>query len=149
MQFKTPQPMREEHHELHAELEKLTTAGGKVGAAAQGVARALHAHFEREEEIAMPPLSLLEPLAQGKITAEMAEVWKMSDALKAELPRMLEEHAAVKAALEKLSSAAREEGNPGAERFAEKLALHAQTEEQVFYPATILVGEYLKLKLKA
>jgi hypothetical protein len=32
--------------------------------------------------------------------------------------------------------------------FAEKLALHAQTEEEVLYPAAILVGEYLKLKLK-
>lgn len=148
MQFKIPDAMKEEHHELHAELEPLTRAGGKVGAAAQGVARVLHAHFEREEEIAMPPLSLLEPLAQGKITAEMAEVWKMTDALKTELPRMLEEHAAVKAALEKLASAAREEGNLGAARFAEKLALHAKTEEQVFYPATILIGEYLKLKLK-
>ena len=27
--------------------------------------------------------------------------------------------------------------------FAEKLTMHAQTEEQVLYPAAILVGEYL------
>jgi len=27
--------------------------------------------------------------------------------------------------------------------------LHAQTEEEVLYPAAILVGEYLKLKLKS
>jgi hypothetical protein len=27
------------------------------------------------------------------------------------------------------------------------LILHARTEEQVFYPAAILIGEYLKLKL--
>jgi hypothetical protein len=33
-------------------------------------------------------------------------------------------------------------------RFAEKLMLHAKTEEEVLYPAAILVGEYLKLKLE-
>lgn len=33
-------------------------------------------------------------------------------------------------------------------RFAEALRLHAEAEEEVFYPAAILVGEYLKLKLR-
>ena len=32
--------------------------------------------------------------------------------------------------------------------FAEKLTLHAQTEEEVLYPASILVGDYLKLRMK-
>ena len=31
--------------------------------------------------------------------------------------------------------------------FADKLILHAQTEEEVSYPTAILIGEYLKLKL--
>lgn len=30
--------------------------------------------------------------------------------------------------------------------FAEKLKLHAKNEEDVLYPAAILVGEYLKLR---
>lgn len=30
----------------------------------------------------------------------------------------------------------------------EKLMLHAQTEEEVLYPTALLIGEYLKLKLK-
>jgi hypothetical protein len=32
-------------------------------------------------------------------------------------------------------------------RFAETLRLHAQTEEEVFYPTAIVIGEYLKLRL--
>lgn len=31
--------------------------------------------------------------------------------------------------------------------FAEKLKLHAQTEEEVLYPAAILLGEHLKRTL--
>lgn len=30
--------------------------------------------------------------------------------------------------------------------FAEKLNLHAKNEEEVLYPAAIIVGEYLKLR---
>lgn len=33
-------------------------------------------------------------------------------------------------------------------RFVEKLVLHARTEEEVLYPASILTGEYIGLKLK-
>lgn len=40
--------------------------------------------------------------------------------------------------------AARAEGHPEHVHFAEKLVLHAKTEEEVLYPATILLGEYLK-----
>ncbi len=147
MKFQIPQPMKEEHDELHNNLKKAVMAGGKVGEAARGVAQALHAHFEREEQFALPPLGLLTALSEGKITPEMAEVFKMTDTLKAELPHMLEEHKAIVAALEKLIAASKQEKKMEHARFAEQLMLHAQTEEQVSYPTTILIGEYLKLKL--
>lgn len=67
----------------------------------------------------------------------------MTRRLKAELPDMLDEHRQIVAALDKLRLAAREAGRPEYEAFAEALTLHAQTEEQVLYPAAILVGEYL------
>ena len=50
---------------------------------------------------------------------------------------------------EALTSAATEEGHNEHARFAQKLILHARTEEEVLYPAAILLGEYLKLKGKA
>jgi hypothetical protein len=50
-------------------------------------------------------------------------------------------------ALRRLISAAKREKKPEHARFAEKLMLHAKTEEEVLYPAAILIGEYLKLRL--
>lgn len=147
MKFQIPQPMKEEHEELHVELRKAVMAGGKVGETANAVAHVLHPHFEREEKFALPPLGLLSALAEGKIVPEMAEVFTMTDTLKAELPQMLEEHKAIVAALEKLKAAAKQEKKPEVAHFAEKLVLHALTEEQVSYPTAILIGEYLKLKL--
>lgn len=149
MEFNIPQPMRLEHHELHADLIKATKEEGRIGNAAKRVAKVLHAHFVNEEAYAIPPLALLPALSEGRVTPEMREVLAMTDRLKADLPKMLEEHKEIVAALKKLIAAAKKENKPKYVRFAEKLMLHAQTEEEVSYPAAILVGEYVRLKLTA
>lgn len=147
MEFKIPHPMQAEHEELHHELKAAINSGGETGRAARRVAQALHIHFESEEKYALPPLGLLPALAEGKITPEMAEVFTMTDMLKAQLPHMLAEHQDIVAALQKMIEAAKQEGKTEAVTFAEKLMLHAQNEEEVSYPTAILIGEYLKLKL--
>ena len=78
----------------------------------------------------------------------MAAVLAMTDRLKAERQQMLREHKAIVAALEKLVAVAKAENKLEHANYAEKLMLHAQNEEEVLYPAAILVGEYLKMKLK-
>ncbi len=148
MKFEIPIPLQAEHQELHARLVKATQAPGEVGEAAREVARLLHPHFVREEEFALPPLALLAVLARGAVAAEMAEVLSMTRRLKAELPGMLAEHQQIVGALERLRSAARAAGLSEHEHFAEALVLHAQTEEQVLYPAAILVGEHVARSLR-
>jgi hypothetical protein len=136
-----------EHQDLHAQLERVIQAGGEVGASATRVAEALHAHFVGEERYALPPLALLPALAAGRVAPEMGSIVALTETLKAELPQMLAEHRAIVAALDALSEAARRDGSAEALAFAQKLRLHAQTEEELLYPAAILVGEYVKLKL--
>jgi len=147
MEFKIPQPLKVEHDELHAELVKATQAGGKIEEAAKAVAKALHPHFVKEEEYALPPLGLLSVLADGKITPDMGDVFRMTDRLKTELGEMLGEHKTIVALLEKLTEVAKKEKKEEVAHFAQKLVLHAKTEEEVLYPTAILIGEYLKLKL--
>lgn len=78
---------------------------------------------------------------------EMRAVLPMTDRLQTELQQMLGEHKAIVAALQNLVDAAKRENQMAYAHFAEKLMLHAQTEEEVLYPTAILIGEYLKLKL--
>lgn len=144
MKMEIPGSLKREHEELHEALVRATRAGGDTGEAAKEVARALHSHFEKEEAFALPPLGLLSSLAEGKVSSEMAEAMEMTDRLKSELPKMLEEHQAVVATLRRLREAARREQKPEAARFVEALTLHARTEEEVLYPCAILIGEYLK-----
>ncbi|MBI4636020.1 MAG: hemerythrin domain-containing protein [Candidatus Rokubacteria bacterium] len=147
MEFRIPRPLTVEHAELHAELRRATKVKGQVGAAAARVAELLHPHFVKEEEYALPPLGLLGALARGEVTEDMRAVLPMTDRLRTELPHMLAEHRAVVGALRKLSAAAKRARRPGVVRFAEKLVLHARTEEEVLYPAAILVGDYVRRRL--
>jgi hemerythrin superfamily protein len=148
MEIEIPQSLKVEHEELHNQLVKATEEGGKVGEAARAVAKVLHPHFEKEEEYALPPLGILSFLSQpDKIVQEMKSVLIMTDRLKADLSHMVEEHKQIVAALDNLIDIANKENKTQVVQFAEKLKLHAQTEEQVLYPTAILIGEYLKLKL--
>lgn len=141
-----PTALKAEHEKLHADLSAATTLAGKTGKAAKHVAAVLHEHFVSEEEFALPPLALLASIAEGRVTPEMRSVIALTDRLKAEMPRMLSEHEAIVRALDELGRAAASERHPEVNRFVEELKAHAQSEEQVTYPAAILVGEWLKLK---
>ena len=144
-----PQSLQVEHRAIHEALEAAIKAPGRTGAAAREVAAVLGPHFTREDEIALPPLGLLAPLARGERPAGMSEALAMSDALRKELPRMLAEHKQIRAATEKLRAAAREEKAPAHEQFAEELLLHAQSEEEVLYPAAVLVGDIIRARTTA
>jgi hypothetical protein len=144
MELVVPASLRMEHQEVHRELAAATKMSGPVGEAARAAAKVLHPHFVDEEAFALPPLALLGPLAGGELVSEAVAAIAMAARLKAELPRMLAEHRAIAAALERLAKAARSAGDVEVLRLAEKIAAHAKAEEEVMYPAAILVGEHLK-----
>ena len=142
-----PQSLQTEHKALHVALTAATQAPGRVGAAAKELAAVLGPHFTREDEIALPPLGLLAPLAAGERPAGMEEALAMADAVRKELPQMLEEHQQIRVATERLRTAARQENLLVHQQFAEDLALHARSEEEVLYPAAILVGDIVRARL--
>jgi Hemerythrin HHE cation binding domain len=146
-----PASVRAEHEAIHAALVAATKAPGGVGTAAQALAKILHPHFEREEQIALPPLGLLARLAAGDRVpdAELSEALTMADTLKREMPRMLEEHERIRAAVGNLRKAAAAAGARAQEEFTAELALHAQTEEEVLYPAAILVADVVRARQRA
>lgn len=141
-----PSSLTAEHHELHESLARLVAAGGSVGAAAEAVEKALKPHFEKEEAYAMPPLGALAALRQGKPVPNARAIMAMSARLKRDYPAMLNEHKAIKVKLSALEQAGKTEGNSDAVEFASMLKMHAMNEEQVLYPAAILVGDHLRLR---
>jgi hypothetical protein len=141
-----PESIRSEHEAIHSALVAATHAPGRVGMAAKALADVLHPHFVREEEIALPPLALLAPLAAGDAVPEAisSTADEMTRALRVEMPRMLEEHVRIRAAVAELRAAAESAGAAAQVELADELALHARTEEEVLYPSALLVGDLLR-----
>lgn len=141
----TPESIASEHRELHETLARATNQRGDLGTSARELERVLAPHFKREEEIATPPLGLLPELAKGSVTPDMKEVLPLTQALERELPQMLREHEAIRLAAKRFKAAAERSGRAEYVRFADQLAAHAAQEEQILYPAAVLVGRYVSL----
>ena len=140
-----PASIEREHKELHARLAAATKAGGKTADAAKKLADLLHPHLAKEEQYALPPLGMLRAFSHGEVPANAEQVIALTERFRAEYPRMLEEHEAIVGAVGDLLVASRAEGHDGVAEFARSLLNHAQSEEEVLYPTTILIGEYMKL----
>jgi hypothetical protein len=144
-QIEIPESMRQEHEQIHSALVAASEQPGAVGEAARALAEVLHPHFVREEQIALPPLGLLESLARVEYEPWMRDVLPMTDSLEAEWSQMLREHEVIGAAAVRLEEVARVEGDTEVERLARTLQLHARTEEEVYYPAAVLVGTVVRM----
>ncbi len=144
-----PQSLRVEHEHLHQRLEALVNKTGTVGQSAKKLAAVLDPHFEKENAEALPLLGLLAPVGRGEISETMRPAIEASRTLKAAMPQMIAEHKAIKLALDDLRKAGESSKDNDATKFAEELSLHAQTEEDVLYPAAILVGAYIETQLRS
>ena len=86
-------------------------------------------------------------MAGGDISPGMADALAHTGWLRKNIASMLDEHRMIAGALEELLKAAGPVAPPELVSFAEALLNHARLEEEVLYPAAIVAGEYLKLRL--
>jgi Hemerythrin HHE cation binding domain len=146
MTIGVPRSIAADHKDLRARLEEVLRRGGRTGAAAGRLRERLRPHFEKEESFALPPLGLVEELADGGVPSDADAAIAMAERLRQERAGMLRDHASIVEALAVLRDAATEEKRPQAIELADALTLHGRLEEEILYPAAILVGEFLKLK---
>ena len=139
-----PVSIKAEHEKIREALLAATRLADPVGKAARDLAAVLHPHFVREEQMALPPLGALRALASGAPVDAGATIAAMSDSLRAELPRMLVEHIAIRDAVVHVRAVALKAGAQTVVELADALAAHALTEEEVLYPAAIVVGDLLR-----
>lgn len=136
--------MQKEHEELHEELRKATRMPGEVGRAAKKVAEVLHPHFERENELALPVIGVARELAEGKTSPDFPKALELSVKFRREYRKMLREHREIVNVLDELAKAAMKAKKQDVVEFTRKLKLHAQTEEDLTYPAVLMIGKLLK-----
>ncbi len=142
-----PNSLQAEHEELRADLDEAIRIGGRISEIARGVEPLMQTHFRKEDNNVFLALGILQSAAQGQVTPAMREMVVMAERLKTELPEMLAEHVEIRKSLERLGQVATEEGRPRIASFAAKLLRHARLEEEVLYPAAVVLGEYLRCRL--
>lgn len=146
MPLAVPEPLRLEHEEMHDALARASHEPGLIGDSAKRLLRIMKPHVDKEETFALPPLGMLHQLVRGIHSPEEEAAVIMAWRLREDLDNMLAEHRVIGAALEELLAAATAEQRVEYAELARKVLHHMQTEEQVLYPATILVGDYLRGK---
>jgi hypothetical protein len=101
-------------------------------------------HFVKEEQLALPPLAVLPALADGRPIPDRARILDLATRLQAELPAMIEEHRSIGEAVEAMVAAAEAADRPDIAELGEEILHHARSEEEITYPAAVLVGRYLR-----
>ena len=144
MALATPSVIKEEHEELHRLLSKLSAIRGRVGEEARKVEEVLKPHFEKEEELALPLLGLLKNIAEEKPVEDPQRAAELADKFAAEYEKMLQEHIEIAKALESLETAARRAKKRTVLSFAKNLRRHAKLEEEILYPAALLIRKSLR-----
>jgi hemerythrin HHE cation binding domain-containing protein len=135
-----------DHGDIHDRLARAARELGPIGAASQRVAGYFDRHVEAEERLVVPLLELLQPVAQGKLNERMAQAMPLFAEFEAHLKDMVAEHHMISAALEKLVEAAHAADRAEFAALAARLVAHMRLEEEVLYPAALLVGRYLNLR---
>jgi hypothetical protein len=140
-----PLSLLDEHAEIVMSLRSAIEAGGAVAAAARDVLEIVEPHMRHEQELALAPLRLLPRLADGEVTADMTPLIAVTDRLRAGIPALRKEHVALRRALEGLWETAWREGKPEYAFVAQRINRHITVDEEVLFPAALLVGNYLRL----
>lgn len=149
-----PQSIASGHDALYARMKAATRAEGEVGEAARAAMEVLGPHFEKEEAYALPQLGVVAALVGAPLAPDAGslepgqreDLIERTERLRAELPQMLEEHERIASALEELRRKAEAAGDNDLARLAEEIGDHARMEEEVLYPAALLVGDHARLR---
>jgi hypothetical protein len=142
-----PSSIMEEHKNLLDRAYQFTLLPDSTGIAALKLYEMMIHHFNEEEDFAFPPLGVLPMLASEEVPEKVEEIIRLTERLQSQMPVMLAEHQMAGVYLDELKQVASEEYLPQIIKFETDLHRHAAFEEEVLFPAAILVGEYLKLNL--
>ena len=142
MPLQVPVSLKSAHEGLYAALKRAMREPGRSGEAARRVMQVMDGHMMREEKFALRPLGLLRALVHGETPAELAEAAELVQNLKTEMPQMIDEHRQIAELLRLFAREAQTEGKHEYVELAEDLIQHAHLEEDVLYPAALLVGKY-------
>jgi hypothetical protein len=142
-----PASIKQEHELLLGQMDEI--AADTTNKAAAKLKELLQHHFEEEENYVLPTLGLLPMLANGKVPDESKAILEMTGKFRKQYTHIGAEHQLIKAYLEEMKKNSDKNNTDKIVQFETRLLAHAATEEEILFPTTILIGEFLELKTGA
>ena len=139
MDLRIPSSLKMEHEGLYEELNRAARITGDIGMAAMSAFKIFQHHMSREEEFAFPPLHLLHSIAEKSVDTEFTGVIKLCDTLKDQMPALLKEHDEMRRSLHEMNDIAMKEQRPEYASLAKRLMQHLTLEEEIYYPASLMI----------
>ncbi len=141
------QAIRLDHEETIRHLTAISSRKTPVGPIAKEALAVVRKHHADELAFILPPLVLLQSLADGKVSNDMRWAIAMADRVKSEKEAIFATHAKITDLMNKLLLAAEKVHDRDAIEFAESAVTDSLSDMELQEPMTLLIGEYLRAKL--
>ena len=145
--FRAPKSLQLSHDEVRAGFVRATMGGGPIAAAAKRLAKISLPHFDGEEKFVFPVLGLLPDLKNGFVQQEMADLLPLIADFRTRFDSLEKQHESIRSAIENLLEASHRSNNREVAKFAYNLRIHERIEDEVIFPAVMLIGNYLRERL--
>jgi hemerythrin-like domain-containing protein len=141
VKLKVPESLREEHEAFVDGLKSRSTSKDETGVALRRLLKLLEPHVEKEDELVLPLLGALQGMAAGRSPDSPTTTMRSYEKYAGQYASMFAEHEPIRQALKRARTAARKEGHEDVVEILDALAHHSRVEEEVLYPAALLIGK--------
>jgi len=145
----TPSFIKREHEQLLEHVQAFTLFQDSAGLVAIKLHEIMEHHFQEEEDYVLPPLGLLPLLAGGQLPENSREIIGLTDKLQSQLSHLNAEHQLIKAHMDEMLKTSAAFNHPEIKEFEKQLLQHAKVEEEIYFPAALVIGENLKVKTQS
>jgi hypothetical protein len=140
-----PSGIKKEHESLLQQIQALAAYQDSTGVRARKLQELMIHHFKEEETYVLPQLGLLDALTRDEMPEETQKIIQLSEQFRSQRTHISAEHQMIKAHLGEMAIAAKSDSHY-INTFLKEIERHAALEEEVFFPASILVGDYITMK---
>src|SRR5664280_1771377 len=150
--LQVPQSIRYEHDQIIKDLTNFAKREVAHAAAVQKALTVIKAHYAKEEAFVLPPLALLPQIAKGAlskdtISKDMAPAIAMAERTSAALPELQNEHLQITSLMNDFIEAGKADHDEELTQLATRVAIQSLNDFEITQPTTILIGDYLRLRL--
>lgn len=139
----SPGVLIKQHEYLLAKAKSLSANKDSI---ALKLYEVLEYHFSEEEQYVFPVLGILPVLAAGNMPEESDAIIGLTVRFKSNSAKLLAEHQVIRTLIEEYKLRFKTQNDIGFNEFEQELTEHANAEEEIYFPATVVIGDYLKLK---